>query len=43
MIALAMVVALGALGAWSILATLEVTARDGLRPIPVDPNRLGAR
>ena len=43
MIALAMVVALGALGAWSILATFEVTARDGLAPIPLDPDRLGAR
>jgi hypothetical protein len=42
-IAVAMVVALGTLGAWSILATLELAARDGLRQVPVDPDRLGAR
>ncbi len=40
MTAVALVIALGALGAWSILATLELTARDGHAPIPVDWSRI---
>jgi len=33
----AMAVSLGALAVWAILATIEVTLRDGLRPVPYDP------